>query len=188
MATKAPTKRKPAARKSTPPVSDDDAMSRYQEVFEQIARFVSLIKDGADELRDAEANAAEAKSKHEAAKQVVASIKELQEGAKHGLFRYLSPADGSEILPLFDRMEPADEKVHGSHATEWRLEPIAALRLSLPAQIALTDNEIMLVGQLQDRIMDNANGWWENLVGISQGAAAAILDKINDFIFDRTTK
>lgn len=185
---KKPSKRKSSNSKSTPPPSDEEAMSRYQEVFEQIARFVSLIQDGEEELRDAEANLADTKSKYEAAKQVVASIRELRDGAKHGLFRYLSPADGSDILPLFDRMEPTNEKVHGAYSTEWRLEPIAALRLSLPVQMALTDNEIMLVGQLQDRVLANAEGWWENLPGLSLGAASAIVDKLNDFIFDRSTK
>ncbi len=53
-------------------------------------------------------------------------------------------------MPLFDRMEEADEELHGKNADEWRKEPIAVLKLSTPSINALIDHDIVVVGQLQD--------------------------------------
>lgn len=182
----AATKKRPTARKK---ISDaDEALVRYEEVFGEIHRFVAVIEQSEGELLEAQAKAAEAKAAYDEAKEHVANVRELRDGAKHGLFRYLAPADGGEILPLFDRMEPASEEVHGANATEWRTEPLAALRLSLPSQIALNDSEIMLVGQLQDRVLANPDAWWESITGLSFGSAAAIVDRLNDFIYERSTK
>lgn len=85
-------------------------------------------------------------------------------------------------------MDPAVEEVHGINSDQWRLEPIAALRLSLPAQMALNDADIMLVGQLQDRVLKSPEAWWESISGLNFGMAAAICDLLNDFINERSTQ
>jgi hypothetical protein len=174
-------KPKPVPKKVTPA----EALTSYEHVFEEIRRFTSVIADTTEELREAELAAAEAKAAYDAAKKIVQDIRDLEEGARFGLIRYLTPA-GGEVLPLFDRMEPADEEVHGMNASQWRLEPIAALRLSLPAQMALTNAEVMLVGQLQDRVLGNAETWWESIAGLNFGMAVAIQDLLNDFINERS--
>ncbi len=175
---------KPTRKKASP----EEALERYHDVFEEIHRFVELIHSNDEELKEAEAKLTEAKLAYEAAKQVVAEIRDLREGAKHGLFRYLAPSDGGEVLPLFDRMEPPDEEKHGVNANEWRQEPIAALRLSLPAQMALTDGEILLVGQLQDRVLAKPDDWWKDISGLNFGIACAVVDRLNDFINERSTR
>lgn len=166
-------------------VTSEEALSSYEHVFDEIRRFTSVISDTDEELTQAEEAAAALKAAYDAAKKVVADIRDLQEGARLGLIRYLTPA-GGEVLPLFDRMEPADEEKHGINSDQWRLEPIAALRLSLPAQMALTKAEVMLVGQLQDRVLANGQSWWESIDGLNFGMAAAIQDLLHDFINERS--
>lgn len=174
-------RKKPEPKK----VTDAEALSSYEHVFDEIRRFTSVISDTDDELLAAEKAAADAKAAHDAAKSVVADIRDLREGARLGLIRYLTPASG-EVLPLFDRMEPASEQKHGLNSAQWRLEPISALRLSLPAQMALTKAEVMLVGQLQDRVLAKAGTWWESIDGLNFGMSAAIEDLLNDFINERS--
>jgi hypothetical protein len=182
-------KKKTASKSAPKPKkTNEEAVAIYEEVFVEIKRFTSLIAEQEEELREAEAAVLEAKGQYDEAKQNAANIRELRDGAKHGLFRYLAPVDGGEVLPLFDRMEPADEEKHGANSTEWRLEPIAALRLSLPSQIALVNAEIMLVGQLQDRVQARMETWHEGIAGLTPGSAAAIVDRLNDFIFERSSK
>lgn len=194
MATAAPAKRKSVKRPSNKPSSavkakaDDLAaeLQRYQSVFGEIGRFVDTIRETETELQEANEILAQLKEQYEAAREKVRELESYKEGARLGLLRYVSRGD--EILPLFDQMEPTDEEVHGANSTEWRSEPIAALRLSLPSQIALQDAEIMLVGQLQDRVMAQPDKWWEKVAGINVGIAAAIVDRLNDFIFERSKK
>lgn len=169
-------------------VNADEALERYNEIFGEIQRFVAVIESSESELSEARAAAAEAKADYEAAKDEVKRIEDLRDGAKHGLFRYLAPRDGGRILPLFDRMEKADEDLHGANATEWRKEPIAALKLSLPSLVALNDAEIMFVGQLQDRVLAAPTEWWESIPGLIYGTAQAIVDRLNDFIAEHSSK
>lgn len=174
-------RKKPEPKK----VTDAEALSSYEHVFDEIRRFTGVISDTDDELTAAEEAAAAAKATYEAAKKIVTDIRDLQEGARLGLIRYLTPASG-EVLPLFDRMEPADEVKHGLNSDQWRLEPISALRLSLPAQMALTKAEVMLVGQLQDRVLATGRDWWESIDGLNFGMSAAIEDLLHEFINERS--
>jgi len=186
MTTKAVKKR---PKRTVKKISDpEEALARYEEVFQEIARFVAVIESSVEELTEAEAEVAEAKAAYEAARDEVNRIKELRDGAKHGLFRYLAPRNGGEILPLFDRMEKADEERHGENSTEWRKEPIAALKLSLPSLVALNEADIMFVGQLQDSVLNDPEEWWHAIPGLTFGQSAAIVDRLNEFIADRTSK
>jgi hypothetical protein len=87
-----------------------------------------------------------------------------------------------KVLPLFDRMEPADPERHGENAQTWRLKPIAELRLSVKATQFLNDADIVAIGQLQDRVLASA-AWWESIDGFTAALAAAVADKLNDYIF-----
>ncbi|MEM9825200.1 MAG: hypothetical protein AAF958_01365 [Planctomycetota bacterium] len=175
-------------RATTRKVPDVEALQRYETLFGELMRFVEVIEESETELADAQRDVVDLKSKYDAARDRVREIKELRDGAERGLFRYLRPADGSEVLPLFDRMEPASEERHGVNSDEWRSRPVAALKLSLPAQVALTDVGILMVGQLQDRVLDDAESWYEKLEGVTAGMAAAIVDRLNEFIFDEGAK
>lgn len=188
MATAAPPRR--PSRKQAEPQNDDEfenkltELERYQSVFGEITRFVDVIRQGEKELEEAKLELAQAKAAMEAAKDRVTEINDYRDAAKHGLLRYLDR--GKEILPLFDQMDPSDDEVHGEHSTEWRSEPVTALKLSLTSQIALSEAEIMLVGQLQDRVLQEPQRWWEKVPGLSLGIAAAIVDRLNDFISERS--
>lgn len=132
MATAAPPRR--PSRKQAEPQNDDGfqdtltELERYQSVFGEITRFVDVIRQGEKELEEAKLELAQAKAAMEAAKDRVTEINDYREAAKHGLLRYLDR--GKEILPLFDQMDPSDDEVHGEHATEWRSEPVTALKLA----------------------------------------------------------
>lgn len=189
MATSAPTKRKTSKRSPALKAQTDELTAelvRYRAVLGEIGRFVDTIQDAAAALVEAKQFAAEAQAAYEAARSTVRELEDLQEAARVGLLRYVSR--GEEIMPLFDQMAPADEEVHGANSDKWRAEPIAALKLSLPAQIALQEAEIMLVGQLQDRVLAAPETWFEKIDGLVFGVAKAIEDKLNDFIFERSRK
>lgn len=164
-----------------------EALRRYEQIFENITCFTDAIANSEEAISKARDKVNEAKSRLDEAKSQLADLESIQDGNKLALYRYLHPKTG-EIMPLFDRMAPADEEVHGLNSDEWRKEPIAALKLSLPSLKTLTDSDIVLVGQLQDIVLANRETWWEKLEGLSLGAASAIVDRLNDFIFERTKK
>jgi len=164
---------------------DRDTVDRYVQVFDEIRRFTDLLVTDEEHVAAAEAEAIAAKVAHDRAKEKLAEARNLREGTRLGLIKFLSPTDG-EILPLFDRMEPADEDRHGVNSSDWRAEPIAALRLSLPSQTALIAAEVMLVGQLQDRILAKPETWWEAVDGMSYFMACAVADMLAAFINERS--
>lgn len=178
------TKRKKGETKTS---NSDALIKRYEEIFENISCFTDSIASADLEIESAKAKVEEAKCVLETAKADLNVLVSAQEGNRIALFRYLHPKSG-EIMPLFDRMEEADETRHGLNSDEWRRESIGALRLSMPSVKALTDFDVVLVGQLQDLVLANANAWWEKIPGLTAGASAAIVDRLNDFIFDRTSK
>lgn len=177
------TKTKPKTRSKQPDVDQLLAtIERYEEKFGEIDSFLHFVRNQRDELHTKTLKMHEAKEVYEA---VRAEVKELQDsisGAKDSLFRMLEPGV-MEFLPLFDRMEPADPDKHGENAEQWRRDPISALRLSSQATTLLIDHDIVVVGQLQDRVLDSPEEWWERIGGLTAAVAAAILDKLNDFIY-----
>lgn len=164
-------------------------LKRYEDLFEELTRFTTLIDEQDAEILDANVVVAEAKEAYENAKKALAEIESIRDGAKHNLYRFLSPKNGKfPILPLFDTMETTNEVIHGENSTQWRQEPIASLKISLPSLLALTDCDIVMVGQLQDRVMKDAAGWWKEITNLNAGTAGAIVDRLNDFIFEKTMK
>lgn len=165
--------------------SADEMLKRYEEIFENISCFTDAISNAETEIEAAREKVAAAKSQLKDAEKELDSIQSIADGNRLALFRYLHPKSG-QIMPLFDRMEPADEQIHGENSTEWRKEPIAELKLSLVAVKSLTDADIVLVGQLQDLVLADGKSWWEKIPGLSHGIAMAIADRLNDFIFKRS--
>lgn len=162
------------------------AVERYEALWDEVNVFLEFVRNQRDEQKEADLKVAETKAAYEAAKAEAAAVRDTISGAKDSLFKMLEPGT-PEILPLFDRMEPADEEKHGANAEEWRKEPIAALRLSPRATELLLAADVILVGQLQDRIQANAD-WWESIDGMTLAVGMAIADRLNDFIFDETKK
>ncbi|MFY8201815.1 MAG: hypothetical protein ACOVLE_14155 [Pirellula staleyi] len=183
--------KKTEAAEATKPDEEtaEGKVKRYEGLFDELMRFTSLIDEQDAEIVEANAVVAEAKEAYERAKKALAEIESIRDGAKHNLYRFLSPKNGKfEFLPLFDRMEETNELVHGENSTEWRQEPIASLKLSLLSLVALNDSDITLVGKLQDLVMKDSNGWYKEITGLNAGSSAAIVDRLNEFIFQRTMK
>lgn len=162
-------------------------VSKYEEVFGEVAHFVELIARQELEISEQQQVTIAAKERYESAKDELAQARDARDGTKHALFMFLKPGP-AEIMPLFDRMEPADEEKHGEHSSEWRREPISALRLSLIATNLLTAADILFVGQLQDRMQAKPEAWAEEIEGLTAPMALAIADRLNDFIAEHTSK
>lgn len=162
-------------------------VAQYEQVFEEVEHFIGLINRQEEEIRSAQEVVYRTKEKYEAARDELAAAREARDGTKHALFMFLRPGP-AEILPLFDRMEKPDEDKHGANATEWRKEPVSALRLSLESTNFLTAADVILVGQLQDRVLAKPENWWEEIVGLTAPKAAAIADRLNDFIAEHSGK
>ena len=156
-------------------------LAAYESVFDEVQHFTDLIRKQDGEVGVANAAMLAAKEKYETAKQELQDAREAREGSKHALFMFLRPGP-SEILPLFDRMEPADEEKHGVGSTEWRQEPVSALRLSIGATTLLTAADVIFVGQLQDKIQEAPDAWWQKIDGLTEAMAAAVADRLADFI------
>jgi hypothetical protein len=179
--------RKPATRLPDDPETLKNLVAQYEEIFGEVSHFVDLIATQEEEIAENLKAKIAAKERYDAACDEVNAAKDARDGTKHALFMYLKPGP-TEIMPLFDRMEPADTKKHGKNSDEWRKEPIAALRLSLVANNLLAAADVLFVGQLQDRVQDKPDSWWEEIEGLLEPMAAALADKLNDFITEHTGK
>lgn len=157
-------------------------IERYEAFFSEIDSFIDFVKSDRVRLEGAVLREAQAKEAYHTAKNEVRDLRDSINGAKDALFRLVEPGV-LEFMPLFDRMEPADPEKHGERSNEWRKDPIAALRLSVIATKALVDSDIVCVGQLQDLVLNNGDSWWEEIEGLTAAVAAAIVDKLNDFVF-----
>lgn len=158
---------------------------RLRAVLSQVDRFTAIITDQDAEIDEVRKTVATAKSVYEKAKEDLAEIIASRNRAAADLVKFLKPKQG-EVMPLFDTMAAPDPETHGRNCDQWRAEPIAVLRLSAGAHNALVDAEIVLVGQLQDRMIAKPKDWAAEIPGLTAGSAAAIADRLNDFICDRT--
>ena len=157
----------------------------HRKVMQQIGAMNAEIAAASTKIDECEDEVETAELAYESAKQRLKEAKSERDGAERTLLRFLNPA-GGEIHPLFDQMQAPDEDLHGKGCSKWRQEPISALRLSLSAVQALTGQDILFVGQLQDRVMAKSHSWWEEVTGLNASVAAAIVDRLNDFILERT--
>ncbi len=165
----------------------DAKLKRYEAIFEELTRFTDVINEQEDPIDEAKREVERIKDELEQAKADLKALEEMRDGAKHNLFRFLSPV-GGEFMPLFDRMAEADEVVHGLNSRDWRADPVASIGISLLSLKALTEHDIVLVGQLQDAVLANPRDWATSISGLNLGQAAAITDALNNFIFTRTMK
>lgn len=110
----------------------------------------------------------------------IRAVEQIIESSNDGMLAIIEPGP-AEFMPLFDRMEKADPKTHGVNSKEWREKPISLLRLSPVASGLLIKCDILFIGQLQDRILDSPE-WWKEIGGLTEPIAAAIGDKLSDFV------
>lgn len=178
---------KKRTKKTTDVATLQKRIDAYEQVFDEVQHFIDLIHKQDGEITEANVVMLAAKEEFERTKDLLSQARDARDGTKHALFMYLRPGP-SEILPLFDRMEEADEEKHGANSTEWRKEPISALRLSLVATNFLTAADVIFVGQLQDRVQADGEGWWEKIEGLTAPVAAAVADRLNDFINEKTAE
>lgn len=179
MAKKRATKRTPAKRpRKTEP-------SPEEKFIAEIDMFATLLRDEHQKILGLEKELAFAKVAYEEAKAKVREAKDREHQTVGLLLRFIKPGS-IDILPLFDNMEKSDDAVHGVGSTEWRKEPIASISMSAVALKALVDNDVVLVGQLQDRVTGKPDDWWAGLNGISDGMAEAIAAKLYAFVEERS--
>lgn len=161
--------------------SEVDVLKKY---VAEIDRFAELLRDSQESILELEHDAAAKKAAYEEARDAVKEAKEVEHSTVTLLLRFVRPGS-IDVLPLFDTMEPADEKKQGAGAKQWRGEPIAVLGLSAAALRAMIAADVVLVGQLQDMMLADPDEWYGEIGGISQGMAEGIAAKFYEYIEKR---
>lgn len=163
-----------------------DTRSQAMELYiAKIDEFATMLRTRQDEIDKLARFEREAKEIFQRAKDAVNEAREAEHNTVSLILKFIRPGT-IDIMPLFDTMDDTDETVHGEKSTEWRKEPIDVLNLSAAATRALIDADVVLVGQLQDRILKGQE--WADDLGISQGMAQAIEAKLHDYIEGRKSK
>lgn len=155
-----------------------EAMAGY---ISEIDRFARMLRDAQDDIKHRELVVSVAKETFRSANEELREAKESEHNTVSLLLKFIRPGS-IDVMPLFDKMEPADDKRHGKDSNAWRSEPISVLNLSSMAARALIDADIVLVGQLQDRILA---GDLAEALKIPAGMAQAIEAKLHQFIEER---
>ena len=155
-----------------------DVLQKY---VAEIDRFAGLLRESQQQIAALERDQAAKKQAYDEARDATREAKEIEHSTVTLLLRFIRPGS-VDVLPLFDTMEPADEKKQGAGSKQWRAEPIAVLGLSAAALRALIDADVVLVGQLQDRMLADPAAWHAELEGISPGMAEAIEAKFHAFV------
>ena len=152
----------------------------------EIDRFAGLLRQSQESIVELERDAAVKKAAADEAKAAVREAKEIEHSTVTLLLRFIRPGS-VDVLPLFDTMEPPNEATQGAGATEWRKEPIAVLGLSAVALRALIAADVVLVGQLQDRMLADPDEWFAALEGVTPGMAEAIAAKFHAYVEEKST-
>ena len=151
-----------------------------QRFLDKIQHFSEVVAQAKDSLKRLQAQEADKKEELSKIRDDIKSAKELISGSNDGMIKLIEPGPMA-FMPLFDQMEKADPKTHGKNAAKWREEPVSVLRLSPTSTELLYAAEILFIGQLQDRILENPQEWWKSVEGLNLSIAAAIADKLSDF-------
>lgn len=160
-------------------------LRRYKAYFDTIDGYNAAITELDEAATAAEIEVEEHKIKMSKAREKLRDLEDMRDAAQKSLLRFLDPKNREE-LPLFDQMDDADDELHGANAADWRTEPINALRISPKSIEILNGADILLVGQLQDKMLDGGQYWWKWIDGLSEAVAAAIADGMAEFINRRT--
>ena len=156
-------------------------LQRVSVFFSEVEKFSDLVVKARTDLKRLNLEEAELKNELSELRAEIRSVENLIDSSNDGMLAILLPGP-SEFMPLFDRMEKAEPKKHGKNAGNWREKPISVLRLSPLASNALIEADIVFIGQLQDLILADPDDWWTETANLTDAVAAAIADKLNDFI------
>lgn len=151
----------------------------------EIDRFAGLLRKTQENIGELERDLAVKKLAYDGARQDVREAKEVEHATVSLLLRFVTPGS-PDVLPLFDTLEPADEEKQGAGAGEWRKEPIAVLGLSAAAMRALIAADIVLVGQLQDRMLADPDDWHAEIEGLSAGIGEAVAAKFHAYVEEKS--
>ena len=182
-------KRKPS-RGSETQTGDASVLEQLEQARAELAtvnRFLEKVQTFSNVVGDAKAELSKLRYKEredsESLSELRERIKMLKqsiESASDGMIALIEPGP-LKFMPLFDQMEKASPKKHGTNAAKWRELPLSELRLSPTSTTALYEADILFIGQLQDRILNDPENWWETINGLTAPIAAAIADKLADF-------
>jgi hypothetical protein len=148
--------------------------------LEKVQTFSNVVCDAKDMLQRLKAEEREMAEELAELRDRIKTLKESITVAGDGMLALLEPGP-VKFMPLFDQMEKASPTKHGTNAAKWRELPVSALRLSPTSTAFLYDAEILFIGQLQDRVLDDPAEWWQGITGLTAPIAAAIADKLADF-------
>jgi hypothetical protein len=152
-------------------------MHRFLDKIQQFSNVVCDAKAVLKELMEEEREAAEHLSD---LRERIKSLKQSITANSNGMLSLIEPGP-LKFMPLFDQMEKASPTKHGTNAGKWRELPLSALRLSPASTSLLYEADILFIGQLQDRILEDPEKWWCDIAGLTAPIAAAIADKLADF-------
>ena len=155
-----------------------------QKYIAEIDHFALMLRNQQNEIDLLAKVADRAKCDYEHARDEVREAREREHNVVTLLLKFIRPGS-IEIMPLFDQMAKADEKVQGKGSSEWRKETISALNLSALATRLLLAADVVLVGQLQDLVL-KGNQWNEDFPEISDAMAQAIEAKLCEFIEEKS--
>lgn len=156
-------------------------LAQVHRFLEKIQTFSSVVGDAKRELKELQAKEAQLKIALREVQDDIRSAKELINSSNNGMISLIEPGP-KEFMPLFDRMEKSDAKKHGTNSGKWREQPLSILKLSPAATDLLYEADILFIGQLQDRIIERPGDWFDFIEGLTFPVAAAIADKLNDFV------
>lgn len=161
-----------------------EKLTAEQLYIAEIDKFASMLREQQEGIRDLEKDVAVARTVYDEAKDKLREAKENEHCTVSLLLKFIRPGS-IDVMPLFDTMDEAVEEIHGANSEDWRKEPVIVLDLSAAALRALIDADVVLVGQLQDRVMKGEE-WAADLNGVTDGMAQAIEAKLAQFIDERT--
>lgn len=164
--------------KTQPTTSPAAGVEKILKKFDEFAVALTQAKTDIDTCRKVEIDRKQAL---DSAKADRLEAEHVLESTVDMIVRFVG-GGSREILPLFDQLAAADESIHGHGAAEWREWSVAELRLSAEALARMVSNDIVLIGQLQDLILDRGDDWADGLEGISSAMADAITQKYHAFI------
>lgn len=189
MATATASKKKPAGGPETQTggnaLADQLAAARAElatvnRFLEKVQQFSNVVGDAKAELRELQDEEREVAEKLAELRDRIKQVKQSIDCASDGMLALIEPGP-MKFMPLFDQMEKASPTKHGTNSGKWRELPLTSLKLSPVSTSLLYEAEILFIGQLQDRIMDDPEKWWEFIPGLTAPVAAAIADKLADF-------
>ena len=163
-----------------------EKLTAEQAYIAEIDKFAGMLREQQEGIRDLEKDVAVARTVFDEAKDKLREAKENEHCTVSLLLKFIRPGS-IDVMPLFDTMDEATEEIHGVNSDEWRKEPVIVLDLSAAALRALIDADVVLVGQLQDRIM-KGDEWADGLNGVTDGMACAIEAKLQQFIEERSAR